>query len=135
MSRAVIQYSTRLVQAVPVMLLALVCAAAVADTARAGECGYKYCWGAVALGDLGAAGRASGMRSSPGAVDRAQQTCSGKCDIVEMFVNSCGAIAQDSKATAYFDWDDTRALAEAKAMARCEAEGKGCRIRVWACSR
>ncbi len=105
------------------------------QSVSAGQCGYEYCWGALSVGDLGAAGRASGMRSAPEAAAQAMQRCGSKCDGFEIFVNSCGAFAEDATGLRSFGWEADRANAEERALTACRLTGKGCRIRIWACSR
>ena len=103
---------------------------------EAGTCGYEYCWGSVAAGDNGNAARASGFRTAPGAWARADRVCRGKCSMIEVFSNGCGAIAQDSDGAMSAGFATTRTEAEAEAMAICDQQlGKACRVRVWACSK
>ena len=104
-----------------------------AGPALAGDCGYDYCWGALAIGPDGATGRASSMRTAPWAHDRAADLCGGDC-AVEMFYNSCAAIARDRTGAWAFGWDPVRDRAFEKAMAGCEADGGTCRVATWACS-
>lgn len=101
----------------------------------AGQCGYDYCWGALSVGDAGAAGRATGWRTAPGAVEAAMRACGEGCEGPEVFVNSCAAFAEDSTGARSFGWTEAgRDAAEARALAACRLQGKGCRIRIWACS-
>ena len=122
-----------ILQFVSTCLLAVLFAAG--SQAEAGECGYDYCWGALAVGPYGAAGRATGMRTAPGAAARALETCGANCEAPEVFVNSCAAFAESSKGERAFGWQDTRALAETAATKACEKDGEACRIRIWACSK
>ncbi len=122
------------------LCLAVATAAAVivlaVGPAAAGQCGYEYCWGALTIGDRGAAGRATGLRTAPGAADAAQERCGTGCEAPEVFVNACAAFAQDAAGRRTFGWsEDDRASAEAKALSACQQSGKGCRIRIWACSK
>lgn len=103
--------------------------------AQAGQCGYEYCWGALTAGPGGAAGRASGMRTAPGAFDWATKACGSACDRAEVFVNSCAFIVENAAGARHFGWHEDRAEAERRARAACEAGGARCRVRIWACSR
>lgn len=64
-----------------------------ADRAEAGDCGYAYCWGAVAVGPAGAIGYSYSFGSADAAYDAAQEGCEWDCTIVQTFYNSCAAIA------------------------------------------
>ncbi len=103
--------------------------------AHAGMCGYDYCWGALAIGSGWASGRATGMRTAPDAHDLALQRCGPDCETVEVFYNSCAAIAGNRDGTWTFGLGETRREAETRAMTACEDEGSWCQFRVWACSR
>lgn len=103
--------------------------------AKAGECGLEYCWGALAAGPNGGAGRATAMRTAPDALARALSVCGSGCEMGEVFVNSCAAIAEDSKGARFFGWDADRDTALDKAKAACGAGQGYCRIRITACSR
>lgn len=104
--------------------------------AVAGQCGYAYCWGALSVGDAGAAGRATGHRTAPGAAEAALRACGAGCQGFEVFVNSCAAFAEDATGARSFGWAEAgRDAAETRALAACRLGGKGCRIRIWACSR
>lgn len=103
---------------------------------QAGDCGYEYCWGAVAVGPDGAASRSSGLRTAPRAWDRAEIACGGKCTTIETFSNGCGAIAVDKDEVAWAGFAESRGDAEAEAMDNCaQSDARLCRIRVWACSK
>lgn len=97
-------------------------------------CEYGYCWGAVAFGPLGSAGYAVRLNTAPDAVARAQAACGDKCVAVEVFHDSCGALAVDPDDGFQLGVGETRAKAEAAALESCRALGQYCVTRVSACS-
>lgn len=105
-----------------------------ADGAMAGgKCGYEWCWGSVAIGPDGRAGRASSMRTAPDAAQRARDVCGEDCS-VEVFHNSCGAIARAFDGSWAYGGGDSRQIALDEAVAACEVDGKHCNVVNWACS-
>ena len=104
------------------------------NQAMAGACGHDYCWGAVAAGPGGYAGRSSGLRTAPEAADRAAAACGPNCDRAEVFSNGCGAVVQapDGRRIAGFGLDRLQAVEDARSS--CPRPKKQCIVRVWACS-
>ncbi len=97
-------------------------------------CDYGYCWGAVGFGPLGAAGYASGVSNAMDAEQKAQAACGDKCSQVEVFNDSCGAIAADRDGASQFGTGVTRATAEAASLENCRALGLYCNVRASVCS-
>lgn len=102
--------------------------------AQAGQCGYAYCWGAVAVGDYGAWGYAYGQPSDTAAANVAQSGCEGNCNILKTFYNSCAAIAVGNNGGWGWAYEKNRELAESSAMNYCMDYGRNCEVKVWACS-
>lgn len=117
------------------ILACVICLSGVGTSADAGQCGYEFCWGAVSVGPLGATGRATGVRTAPDAANAAREVCGASCGVVEVFVNSCAAIAEGRNGAWAFGWGDSRSIAEAQALEACEKDEASCGVRVWACSR
>ncbi|MCG6904503.1 MAG: DUF4189 domain-containing protein [Rhodobacter sp.] len=114
------------------VVLCVVCT----TTLQAGACGYSHCWGAVAVAPDGAAARSSGLRTAHQAWKRANRACGGKCKVIEPFSDGCGAIVTDRDQAAWPGFAGTRDGAIAEATASCAwSPGRGCRVRIWACSR
>ncbi|MBN2760943.1 MAG: DUF4189 domain-containing protein [Rhodobacteraceae bacterium] len=101
----------------------------------AGECGYDFCWGAVAIGPDGEWGYAYDRWSEEDAYNTAQEGCGWGCTTVKTFYNSCGAIAVASNGAWGFGREWNRELAESTAVNWCMDNGRNCQTRVWACSR
>ncbi|WP_296763542.1 DUF4189 domain-containing protein [Sediminimonas sp.] len=106
-----------------------------AAQAQAGQCGYKYCWGAVGFGPGGAWGYAHGQRSAQQAHDVAQNGCGWACTEMRTFYNACAAIAVADNGAWGWATEKNRELAESSAMNYCMDNGFNCRVRVWSCSR
>lgn len=106
-----------------------------AAPAGAGECGYDFCWGAVAIGPDGEWGYAYDRWSEEDAYNTAQEGCGWGCTTVKTFYNSCGAIAVASNGAWGFGREWNRELAESTAVNWCMDNGRNCQTRVWACSR
>lgn len=105
-----------------------------AGAAMAGQCGYERCWGAVAIGPGGYWAFSHSYPSEAAAIDRAQSECSGYCDNIQTFYNTCGAMAQGTHSAWGFGWAGTRWQAEQNALGYCEQYGNDCAVTVWACS-
>jgi serine/threonine protein kinase, bacterial len=92
-------------------------------------------WGALAYSDsTGRYGFAYDYASQAAAINAAVERCKARdCRGVVWFRNSCGAFAKGDGA---YGWGigDSRALAEAKALAECRKRGGDCRIIQWACT-
>lgn len=97
-------------------------------------CDYGYCWGAVAFGPLGVAGYASRVSNAIDAERQARTACGDTCTRVEVFNDSCGAIAADRDGAAQFGIGDTRAKAETASLENCRALGLYCNVRASVCS-
>ena len=113
--------------------LVAICSVA-AGAASAGQCGYDYCWGAVAFGPGGAYGWAHSHWSETDAYNAAQDGCSWNCTEVKTFYNTCGAMAVGVNDGWGWGYSPTRAGAENIAMGYCNQYDYGCSVRVWACS-
>ena len=116
-------------------LFAVACALGFPAAALAGSCGYTECWGTVAVGPGGAWGYAHGMISEDAAYNAAQGYCEGDCTQLHSFFNACGAIAVASNGATGWAIDTSRENAENAALGYCAGEGRGCTVRVWACSK
>ncbi len=115
-------------------LAALAAWIAMTGAASAGQCGYEYCWGAVATGPNGASGYAYSHVTERNAHDVALEGCGGACDRVRTFYNSCGAIATGGNGAWGWATGGTRQAAQSGALGHCSGNGRDCHIRVWACS-
>jgi len=104
-------------------------------TARASECGQKFCWGAVAIGPDGAYGWSQGWNSEPGAINATQDGCKDRCMTFKTFYNTCGAISVADNGGWGWGWADTVKAAQKRASDYCADNGKNCAPRVWACSK
>ncbi|GAA6180550.1 MULTISPECIES: DUF4189 domain-containing protein [unclassified Shimia] len=100
----------------------------------AGQCGYAYCWGAVAIGPNGAWGYSHSHYSEQNATHALQTECEWDCDNVHTFYNTCGAIAKAHAGNWGFGKGSTRQSAEYSALAYCSQYGDGCEVKVWSCS-
>lgn len=114
--------------------LLAVMASVLSGPVAAGQCGFAFCWGAVAVGPNGAWGYAHSQTTEDRAVGNLQRACEGDCDNLHTFYNSCGAIAEDAQGNWGFGRGDSRIFAEQAALSFCGRYGQGCQIRVWACS-
>lgn len=108
--------------------------AVIAGAAAAGQCGYDYCWGAVAAGPDGASGYSYSHVSEKNAHQVALEGCGGRCDTVRTFYNACGAIARGGNGAWGWATGPNREAAQSGALAYCTRNGQDCHIRVWACS-
>lgn len=117
------------------LMLIAAATAAFALPALAGQCGYDYCHGAVAIGPSGEWGYAHSRWSEEDAYNVAQDGCGWGCTTVKTFANTCGAIAVADNGAWGFGTESTRELAESTAVNWCMDVGRNCRVRVWACSR
>lgn len=100
----------------------------------AGQCGYDYCWGAVAIGQAGQTGWSFGQPSESAASNVAQDGCSWSCSVVRTFYNACAAIAVADNGAWGWDYEKNRELAESSAMNYCMDSGYNCAVKVWSCS-
>lgn len=105
------------------------------STARA-DCTIGNCWGAVAYGPGGAWAYAVDYPTRGAAAAAAQRRCSGTCNHVLSFHNSCGAYASGPSANSHYGWGNasSRGAAEAIAMRECNLRGPYCQVRVWGCT-
>lgn len=100
----------------------------------AAACEFGYCWGAIGYGPDGAVGYATRIATAPDAEKRMQQSCGDKCTVVEVFNDSCAALAEAPDQSHHFGQGESRALAAEAALETCRAIGQYCWIRVSACS-
>ena len=119
-----------------ISLAFLSCLASAVPVLATGSCGYERCFGALAVGESGAIGRAAGERTLPDAERVARGSCGAACE-VELFWNACGAVAMARDGQWRFGWDPDLARANDKALAACDAAfpGAGCHVRDWVCSK
>jgi hypothetical protein len=72
-------------------------------------------------------------------VDSAEQAalshCTGECEIVLKFSTPCGAYAQGETGGYGFARNNDKEATQSAALDQCRSQDRGCRIRVWACSR
>lgn len=101
--------------------------------ASAQACESGYCWGALAAGEDGRAGYAVRVRTAPDAAAQARAVCGESCQ-VEMFHNSCAALAVNRDGDAFVGTALDRIRAQDAALSQCEVSGGRCVIRVEACS-
>ncbi|MFY0678980.1 MAG: DUF4189 domain-containing protein [Thalassovita sp.] len=117
-------------------LSALTCVATVAaGAASAGQCGYEYCWGAVGSSSKGAYGWAHSYATEQDAYNSVYTSCEGDCTEIKTFYNSCGAMARASNGAWGWAADQTREIAEHRAIGYCLEHGSNCQVVVWACSK
>lgn len=110
-------------------------ATTLAAPVHAGQCGYDFCWGAVAFNSMtGAYGYAHSYFSEGEAASAAQQGCGYNCPEVKTFYNQCGAAAVG--VTGGFGWGFglTQYEAENVALSYCYNYDDGCQVLVWSCS-
>jgi serine/threonine protein kinase, bacterial len=104
-------------------------------TLAGGGSGDRDNWGALAYSDsTGRYGFAYDYITQAEAINSAVERCKARdCRGVVWFRNGCGAFAKGNGA---YGWGigDTRAVAEAKALAECRKRGGGCSIIQWACT-
>ncbi len=114
-------------------IFAAIVALAAAPSVALADCETGNCWGAVAYGPDGAWAYAVNHASRAEASQAAQAECGGRCTRVLTFQNSCGAYATGDDA---YGWgnDMSRAGAEARALAECNARTSNCQVRVWGCT-
>lgn len=106
----------------------------ISGAGAAGQCGYDYCWGAVATGPLGATGFSYSHVTERNAHQVAIEGCNGACDRVRTFYNSCGAIASGRDGAWGWANGKTKQDAQTQALAYCGQHGQDCHVRVWSCS-
>jgi hypothetical protein len=113
----------------------LAVASAFAAPASAGQCGYQYCWGAVAFNPLtGAYGWAHSHFSEGDAANAAQNGCGYNCTEVKTFYNQCGAAAIGANGGYGYGFGNSQGQAQSIAMSYCNNYDYGCQPLVWACS-
>ncbi|WP_101066890.1 DUF4189 domain-containing protein [Roseovarius salinarum] len=106
-----------------------------ASAAAAGQCGYRYCWGAVGFGPGGVHGYAYGQRSEQAAYNVAAEGCGWDCTNIKTFHNACAAMAVGHDGGWGWAHDSIRARAETAALNHCGQHTYNCRVVVWSCSR
>lgn len=115
-------------------LLSITIIAASLSSAFAGSCGYDKCWGAVAIGQNGQAW-SQHYASERAAIDSIRNNCSGPCQTIKTFYNTCGAIASAPNGAWGWAWHGSMEIAKSEAMAYCMDNGRDCTPRAWACSK
>lgn len=92
-------------------------------------------WGAIAYSyATGKYGLTYDYATQAQAINSAVERCkAADCKAVVWFENSCGAFSRGTRA---YGWGigQTRALAEANALAECRKRGGNCGIVAWACT-
>lgn len=117
------------------LLVALAAAAGFAGPGQAGQCGYDFCWGAVAFNAItGSYGYSYSYLSESDAANAAQQGCEYNCPEVKTFYNQCGAAAIGSNGGFGYGFGLSRYEAENVAMSYCNNYDYGCQVLVWSCS-
>lgn len=110
-------------------------ASLVSAPADAQQCGYQYCWGAVAFNaNTGAYGYAYSYFSEGDAANAAQEGCGYNCPEVKTFFNQCGAAAIGTNGGFGWGLGPSRSDAENIAMSYCNNYDYGCRVLVYSCS-
>lgn len=112
----------------------LVAGVVISGAAFAGQYGYAKCWGAVGIGTGGNWAFSHSYSRESGAINRAQNECSGRCDNIKTFYNTCGAMAEGTSNAWGFGWAGTQWQAEQNALGYCQQYGNNCTISVWSCS-
>ena len=97
-------------------------------------CTYGYCWGAVGFGPDGVAGHSVMQSTAPGTEKLAQEACGGKCNTMEVFNDSCAAIAVTRTGTSVLGFGQTKAEAIGQIEETCSSTDQSCVIRDTACS-
>jgi hypothetical protein len=69
------------------------------------------------------------------AEEAALEHCTGDCEIVLKFSTPCGAYAQGETGGYGYARNYDKETTQAAALDQCRSQDRGCRIRVWACSR
>ncbi len=115
-------------------LALMLCATVLPGAARAEDCLYQRCYGAVALGPNKAWGYAYNQISKQAAIKVAQRNCPGTCGVVESFYNSCGAFAVGDNGGWGYANGATRSEAEIAAIDYCAPTGVNCQPIVSICS-
>ncbi|MEL7252826.1 MAG: DUF4189 domain-containing protein [Pseudomonadota bacterium] len=117
------------------MFAALAVAATVSAPVHAGQCGYDFCWGAVAFNSMtGSYGYAHSYSSESQAAAAAQDGCRYDCPEVKTFYNQCGAAAVGANGGYGWGFGLSRAEAENVALSYCYDYDNGCQVLVWSCS-
>ncbi|GAA6209379.1 hypothetical protein NBRC116601_26720 [Cognatishimia sp. WU-CL00825] len=104
------------------------------QSALAGTCGYKDCWGGVGFGADGKVGAAYGQWSEQEAFKAVQRACDWGCVQVRTFKNTCAAMAKGQDGKWSWAYSKSRSKAEATAIKICDAKTYDCNVVVWACS-
>ncbi len=112
----------------------LLATAGVLSPAAAQACAYGYCWGAVGFGPDGVAGHSVMQSTAPSAEKLAQEACGGKCTTMEVFNDSCAAIAETRTGTSVLGFGETKAEAIGQIEETCSSTEQNCVIRDTACS-
>lgn len=117
------------------MLATLAVTMAFSAPVSAGQCGYEYCWGALAFNpNTGAYGYAYSYFSEGQAANAAQEGCGYNCPQVKTFYNQCGAAAIGSNGGAGWGFGPSRYEAESVALSYCSNYDYNCQVLVWSCS-
>lgn len=101
----------------------------------ANACDYGYCWGAVGFGPNGITGYAVRQGTVPDAEAQVRAACGDKCTVIEVFNDTCAALAADVEGRSYIGLDEDEFAAREEAQENCEATNDYCVIRVAACSK
>ena len=112
----------------------LLATAGVLSPVVAQACTYGFCWGAVGFGSDGVAGHSVMQATAPDAEKLAQVACGGKCTTMEVFSDSCAAIAVTRSGTSVLGFGKTRAEAIGQIEETCSSTEQNCIIRDSACS-
>ncbi len=100
------------------------------------NCGYQYCWGAIAFNpNTGAYGWAHSYFSEGEAWDAAAAGCSYNCPEVHTFYNQCAAAAIGANGGYGYGFGASQGAAQNVAMSYCNNYDYGCQVLVWSCSR
>lgn len=97
-------------------------------------CDYGYCWGAVGLGPNGVSGYSRHQATVPAAEAELRRACGDKCNIIEIFNDTCAALVQGDGTVTFLGLEPTRAAANQEATDLCQAQTDYCVVRVEICS-
>ena len=104
-------------------------------TAKAREGGNLWSALAVEKANPTHYGWAVDKNNAESAEEAALEHCTGDCEIVLKFTTPCGAYAQGETGGYGYARNYDKQTTQAAALDQCRTQDRGCRIRVWACSR
>jgi hypothetical protein len=124
----------RFAAALSALAAGIILSAFSAQTAQA-TCYVPYCWGAIAI-NTGQWGWSVNHATRGEAHAAANSRCGYRCNRTLTFQNQCGAYALAANGGWGWATRYSRYAAEAEALRQCRIynPGRGCQVRVWACT-